>query len=110
MRDWKPKKRKNKNMKKLFLIIVALFALQMQAQIYTEWSTTDALPTEAGTYQLTTDVTLSAAWVVPVGETVLDLNDHIVKLVKESGTDHVISIGKDRTLTIEDNAAHSATC
>ena len=109
MRDWKPKKRKNKKMKKLFLIIVALFALQMQAQTYTEWSTTNALPTEAGTYRLTTDVTLSAAWVVPEGETVLDLNDHIVKLVKESGTDHVISIGKDRTLTIEDNAATKTT-
>ena len=109
MRDWKPKKRKNKKMKKLFLIIVALFALQMQAQTYTEWSTTNALPTEAGTYRLTTDVTLSAAWVVPEGETVLDLNDHIVKLVKESGTDHVISIGKDRTLTIEDKAATKTT-
>ena len=96
-------------MKKLFLIIVALFALQMQAQTYIEWSTTNALPTEAGTYRLTTDVTLSAAWVVPEGETVLDLNDHIVKLVKESGTDHVISIGKDRTLTIEDNAATKTT-
>ena len=108
MRDWKPKKRKNKNMKKLFLIIVALFALQMQAQTYTEWSTTNALPTEAGTYRLTTDVTLSAAWVVP-GETVLDLNDHIVKLVKEGDTDHVISIGKDRTLTIEDKAATKTT-
>ena len=106
MRDWKPKKRKNKKMKKLFLIIVALFALQMQAQTYTEWSTTDALPTEAGIYRLTTDVTLSAAWVVPEGETVLDLNDHIVK---ESGTDHVISIGKDRTLTIEDKAATKTT-
>ena len=54
-------------------------------------------------------VTLSAAWVVPEGETVLDLNDHIVKLVKESGTDHVISIGKDRTLTIEDKAATKTT-
>ena len=108
-RDWKPKKRKNKKMKKLFLIIVALFALQMQAQTYIEWSTTNALPTEAGTYRLTTDVTLSAAWVVPEGETVLDLNDHIVKLVKESGTDHVISIGKDRTLTIEDKAATKTT-
>ncbi len=96
-------------MKKLFLIIVALFALQMQAQTYIEWSTTNALPTEAGTYRLTTDVTLSAAWVVPEGETVLDLNDHIVKLVKESGTDHVISIGKDRTLTIEDKAATKTT-
>ena len=109
MRDWKPKKRKNKKMKKLFLIIVALFALQMQAQTYIEWSTTDALPTEAGTYRLTTDVTLSAAWVVPVGETVLDLNDHIVQLVKGSDTDHVISIGKDRTLTIEDNEATKTT-
>ena len=109
MRDWKPKKRKNKKMKKLFLIIVALFALQMQAQTYTEWSTENALPTVAGIYRLTTDVTLSAAWVVPGGETVLDLNDHIVKLVKESGTDHVISIGKDRTLTIEDNAATKTT-
>ena len=109
MRDWKPKKRKNKKMKKLFLIIVALFALQMQAQTYTEWSTENALPTVAGIYRLTTDVTLSAAWVVPVGETVLDLNDHIVKLVKESGTDHVISIGKDRILTIEDKAATKTT-
>lgn len=89
--------------------MVALLALQMQAQTYTEWSTTDALPTEAGTYRLTTDVTLSAAWVVPTGTTVLDLNDHIVRLEMESGTDHVISVGKDITLTIEDNAATKTT-
>ena len=43
---------------------------------FAAWSTADSLPTEAGNYYLTTDVTLSAHWDAPTGTTNLCLNGH----------------------------------
>lgn len=41
---------------------------------FTAWTATDSLPTDAGNYYLTKDVTLSATWNVPSGTTTLCLN------------------------------------
>ena len=95
--------------RKLFLAL-ALFAMT-QAWAQTEWSNATALPTVAGTYKLTTDVTLSETWEAPAGVTTLDLNDHIVSRTfandDEKGT--VIYIEDGNTLNIEDNASSKTT-
>ena len=95
--------------RKLFLAL-ALFAMT-QAWAQTEWSNATGLPTEAGSYKLMTDVTLSETWEAPAGETTLDLNDHIVRRAftndNERGT--VIYIEDGNTLTIEDNALTKTT-
>ena len=46
--------------------------------IFEPWSASDSLPTVAGDYYLTKDVTLSSTWNVPSGETNLCLNGHII--------------------------------
>lgn len=45
---------------------------------WTPWESTDSLPNATGSYYLTDDVTLSAAWEVPEGETSLCLNGHTI--------------------------------
>lgn len=45
---------------------------------WTPWDKTDSLPTTAGSYYLTDDVTLSAAWEVPGSETSLCLNGYTI--------------------------------
>ncbi len=95
--------------RKLFLAL-ALFAMT-QTWAQTEWSNATALPTAAGSYKLTCDVTLTETWEAPAGETTLDLNDHIIRRAfandNERGT--VIYIEEGNTLTIEDNASAKTT-
>ena len=43
---------------------------------YTAWESNNSLPTSAGSYYLTQDVTISATWWAPVGTTNLCLNGH----------------------------------
>ncbi|MCR5482282.1 MAG: hypothetical protein K6F52_05745, partial [Clostridia bacterium] len=46
---------------------------------YTEWTNGNSLPTEAGDYYLTQDVTFSGTWTVPSGAAInLCLNDHVI--------------------------------
>ncbi len=66
---------------------------------WSEWATADSLPTVAGNYYLSADVTLSAAWDVPEGETKLCLNGHTVKQTAQSS---VIAIGAEEVLTVFD--------
>ena len=47
---------------------------------FTAWTSTNSLPTEAGNYYLTNDVTLSSTWNVPSGTTNLCLNGHGIKM------------------------------
>ena len=61
-----------------------------------DWTATNSLPTEAGEYKLTADVTLSATWNVNANITI-DLNGH--GIYKNSGT--VIRVNSG-TLTIND--------
>ena len=91
-------------------LVLALFAMT-QTWAQTEWSNATALPTAAGTYKLTTDVTLSETWEAPAGETTLDLNDHIVTrtFVNDNEYGTVIYIEDGNTLNIEDNASARTT-
>ena len=43
---------------------------------FAPWESTDSLPADAGSYVLTDDVTVSATWAVPAGETNLCLDGH----------------------------------
>lgn len=68
-------------------------------------SPSDILPTTAGYYYLTADVTLDSTWTVPDGEISLCLNGHKIQLA--DGVDgHVIEIPGGSTLNIyEDDDA-----
>ncbi len=67
---------------------------------FTEWTASDSLPPQEGSYCLMTDVTLNEQWTVPSGETNLCLNGHIVK---QTGTgERVVFIGTGRTLSLYD--------
>ena len=67
-----------------------------------------ALPTTAGKYYLTQDITISSTWTVPSGETVLDLNGYGILM---TGRYSVISVGSEASLTINDsgNTVHYVT-
>ena len=67
--------------------------------IFTAWESTNSLPTSAGNYYLTADVTLGSAWNVPTGTTNLCLNGFGIKV---TGTDSVIYVASGRTLNIYD--------
>ena len=64
---------------------------------YTEWNDTNALPSNAGTYYLDTNVTISSAWTVPSDGVTLCLNGHDINL---SGKN--IVVGEDVSLVICD--------
>ena len=55
---------------------------------YTAWESSNSLPTSAGSYYLTSDVTLSGAWTVPSGTFNLCLNGYGIK----SSSGRVITI------------------
>ena len=62
---------------------------------------TTSLPTNAGSYYLTKDITLSASWNVPAGTTNLCLNGHVIKL--DNGKNgSVIKVGGGNTLNLYD--------
>lgn len=65
---------------------------------FTAWTKTDSLPTDAGNYYLTENVTLTSTWWVPSGETTLCLNG---KTISGSGN-NVIGIGGSITLNLYD--------
>ena len=84
---------------KLFSLLAAvLMSAGMLAQ--TDWSNTSSLPSSAGSYRLTVDVTLSSTWNVPSGTTTLDLNGHTIR--QTSSSSGVISVD-GRTLIINDS-------
>ncbi len=65
------------------------------------WESTTSLPTTAGNYYLTDDVTISATWTVPTGETNLCLNGHTISYAGSNGS--VILINNANTkLTVYD--------
>jgi hypothetical protein len=66
-----------------------------------DWSTGTSLPTSAGSYKLTTDISISSTWTVPAGTTTLDLNGHAVTM---TGDDSVITVGSGATLTLQDSS------
>ena len=68
---------------------------------WTAWSNSSALPNEAGSYYLTTDVTASTGWAVPSGTVNLCLNDHSITLGNQ------ITVNSGNTLNIYDEGTTS---
>lgn len=68
---------------------------------FTAWESTNSLPTEAGSYYLTSDVTISSSWNVPSGTTNLCLNGH--RIAAASGNYiSVITVQNGATLNLYD--------
>ena len=67
---------------------------------FAPWESTDSLPADAGSYVLTDDVTVSATWAVPAGETNLCLNGKTINA--NGGNFAVITIGNGCTLNLYD--------
>ena len=67
----------------------------------TEWTSTNSLPSSAGSYYLANDVTISSTWTVPEGETTLCLNGHVIT---RSGSGRVVIVNNvSSVLTIDDH-------
>lgn len=94
------------NISRYLLTLVALFAMSAGAWAQTEWSTTSSLPTDAGNYKLTTDVSISSTWAAPSGETTIDLNGHGITMTSTSRRS-VIKVASGCTLTIKDTNTSS---
>lgn len=60
-----------------------------------------ALPTEAGSYYLTGDITLAGTWTVPEGTTSLCLNGHVIYATGVS--DNAIEVPQDAKLNLYDD-------
>lgn len=69
---------------------------------YTEWSNSGVLPTDAGSYYLTTDITLDSTWCVPSGATNLRLNGHGI-IYTGSNNARVITVGNGAELNLYDS-------
>ena len=71
---------------------------------FKKWSSTTSLPTSAGNYYLSADVTISSRWDVPTGApTNLDLNGHgITRTNASDTTGSVIQVGSGATLNLYD--------
>ena len=69
---------------------------------WTAWESTDSMPSTAGNYYLTANVTVSAEWTVPSGETLICLNGKTLKTTK-------INISDGNTLSVSDCGAGAVT-
>ena len=72
---------------------------------FEKWTSDNSLPTEAGNYVLTSDVTLSGTWNVPSGTTNLCLNGHGILL---SGNDVYINVNKANLNVFDCNGSDTA--
>ena len=66
---------------------------------FTPWTSADSLPTEAGSYYLTQDVTIGSTWDVPTGTVNLCLDGHGVRY---TGSTSVITVGNNAILNLYD--------
>ena len=72
---------------------------------FTAWTSADSLPTTAGNYYLTKDVTISSTWNVPTGETNLCLGGHKITLI--TNADYAVNVGQGATLNLYDDEEES---
>lgn len=72
------------------------------AVAWTNWDKADSLPTTAGNYVLTGDVTFSTSWDVPEGTTNLCLNGHTVTRGSSGNDTYAITVPAGATLNICD--------
>ncbi len=87
--------------------------------VYTAWENPTALPSTAGNYELTVDVTLGETWTTPEGETNICLSGHAIRadfdgadaasaiLVREGATFSVIDDAGDGMLTVAEGRSVS---
>ena len=68
---------------------------------FTAWESTNSLPTSAGSYYLTADVTISSTWNVPSGTSNLCLNGHVISAASNV-TISVITVKNGSTLNLYD--------
>ena len=72
------------------------------AVAWTNWDKADSLPTTAGNYVLTGDVTFSTSWDVPEGTTNLCLNGHTVTRGSSGNDTYAITVPEGATLNLCD--------
>ena len=70
--------------------------------VFTSWTSTNSLPSEAGNYYLKNNVTLSNAWTVPTGTTNLCLNGHTIKFNESKDDANIIDVNSGATLNLYD--------
>jgi len=68
---------------------------------FTAWESTTSLPSSAGNYYLTQDVTISSSWNVPTGATNLCLNGHVISAASNVYIS-VVTIQSGATLNLYD--------
>ncbi|MBQ6757067.1 MAG: S-layer homology domain-containing protein [Oscillospiraceae bacterium] len=90
---------------KTFALTAASPAHTHDGITFTAWTSADSLPTEAGSYYLTKDVTIGSTWSVPAGETNLCLNGHKITLITKA--DYAVSVGQGATLNLYDDEEES---
>ena len=90
---------------KTFALTAASPAHTHDGITFTAWTSSDSLPTEAGSYYLTKDVTIGSTWSVPAGETNLCLNGHKITLITKA--DYAVSVGQGATLNLYDDEEES---
>ena len=77
----------------LVLLLGVLFVCAGPASAQTtDWTYTDRLPAQAGSYKLTADVTLTDTWVVPQGSVTLDFYGYDITISGQEKTKPVIKI------------------
>ena len=88
-----------------FAMVIGLFP-GMSVKAYADPSGTgvSSLPSTAGTYYLTGDVTISSSW-TPVNGITLDLNG---KTITMNGSDNAITVSNGVTLTIKDSSSSNS--
>ena len=89
----------------LVLLLGVLFVCAGPASAQTDWTYTDCLPAQAGSYILTADVTLTDTWAVPAGSVTLDLNGKSITISGQEKTKPVIKISAGTQLTLEENTS-----
>ena len=72
---------------------------------FTKWTSGASLPSEAGNYCLTQNVTLTSVWDVPSGETNLCLGGYSIIAAEGWKDDQLISIGEGAELSLYDDPA-----
>ncbi|MCI9085682.1 MAG: S-layer homology domain-containing protein [Clostridia bacterium] len=76
--------------------------------IWTAWNSDNSLPTTAGNYYLTTDVTIDNSYIVPNGETSLCLNGHTLQSTDTSEDGKIINIWSNTELNLCDCSENNA--
>ncbi len=69
---------------------------------FTPWNNIASMPTEAGSYYLETDVTLTSSWQTPDGTVNLCLNGYTVKYDNPDAAGSVITVGENTVFNLYD--------